>query len=141
MSMNMEKRSSAGNVDHNESADTIGDQTKNEQPSEKTVSSDSTSKPATTTANESANEQPPKEPVSSDLTSKPATTTANESANKQPLEESVSRNSTKNPAAVSLGRLGGLKGGKARAKTLTKSERSNIARKAAMARWRKKKQT
>jgi hypothetical protein len=45
----------------------------------------------------------------------------------------------KNPAAVALGRLGGLKGGKARAKTLTKSELSAIARKAARARWSKRK--
>ena len=41
----------------------------------------------------------------------------------------------KNPAAVALGRLGGLKGGKARAAKLTKEQRSEIARKAAMARW------
>lgn len=43
----------------------------------------------------------------------------------------------KNPAAVALGRLGGLKGGKARAKALTKEQRSEIARKAAKTRWRK----
>ncbi|MCY4420236.1 MAG: hypothetical protein OXC42_03155 [Gammaproteobacteria bacterium] len=43
--------------------------------------------------------------------------------------------SGKNPAAVELGRLGGLKGGKARAKKLTKKQRSEIARKAANARW------
>jgi len=41
----------------------------------------------------------------------------------------------KNPAAVSLGRLGGLKGGKARAQKLTPEERSQIAQKAARARW------
>ena len=41
----------------------------------------------------------------------------------------------KNPAAVELGRLGGLKGGKARAAKLTSEERSAIARKAAHARW------
>jgi len=43
--------------------------------------------------------------------------------------------SGKNPAAVALGRLGGLKGGKARAAKLSPSERANIARKAAQARW------
>lgn len=43
----------------------------------------------------------------------------------------------KNPAAVALGRLGGLKGGKARAKKLTAEQRREIARKAALARWRK----
>ena len=41
----------------------------------------------------------------------------------------------KNPAAVSLGRLGGLKGGKARAKALTAEQRKEIARKAAAKRW------
>ena len=41
----------------------------------------------------------------------------------------------KNPAAVSLGRLGGLKGGKARAMKLSAEERKEIARKAAEARW------
>jgi len=37
----------------------------------------------------------------------------------------------KNPAAVALGRLGGLKGGKARAETLTARQRKESARKAA----------
>lgn len=41
----------------------------------------------------------------------------------------------KDPAAVSLGRKGGLKGGKARAKKLTAKQRSEIAKKAAKARW------
>lgn len=41
----------------------------------------------------------------------------------------------KNPAAVALGRLGGLKGGQARAKKLTAKRRSEIAKKAAKARW------
>jgi hypothetical protein len=41
----------------------------------------------------------------------------------------------KDPAAVSLGRRGGLKGGKARAAKLTPGERSAIARAAAEARW------
>ena len=43
--------------------------------------------------------------------------------------------STKNPAAVALGRLGGLKGGAARAKKLTAKRRKEIAEKAAKARW------
>jgi hypothetical protein len=43
----------------------------------------------------------------------------------------------KNAAAVALGRLGGLKGGKARAKKLTAQERREIARNAASARWKK----
>jgi hypothetical protein len=41
----------------------------------------------------------------------------------------------KNAAAVALGKLGGIKGGKARAAKLTPSQRSDIARKAAKARW------
>lgn len=41
----------------------------------------------------------------------------------------------KNPAAVALGRLGGQKGGKARAEKLSDEERKEIARKAAEARW------
>ncbi|MBA7695032.1 hypothetical protein ES703_103649 [subsurface metagenome] len=41
----------------------------------------------------------------------------------------------KNPAAVALGRLDGLKGGKARAEKLTPERRVEIAKKAAMARW------
>ena len=45
----------------------------------------------------------------------------------------------KNPAAVALGRLGGLKGGPARAAKLTKEERSQIAAHAASARWARQK--
>ncbi len=41
----------------------------------------------------------------------------------------------KDPAAVALGRKGGLKGGKARAESLTANERSEIAKKAARKRW------
>lgn len=44
----------------------------------------------------------------------------------------------KNLAAVALGRLGGKKGGKARAESLTPKERSEIAKKAALARWSSK---
>jgi hypothetical protein len=42
----------------------------------------------------------------------------------------------KNPAAVELGRRGGKKGGVARAKALSEKERSEIARRAARARWK-----
>ena len=41
----------------------------------------------------------------------------------------------KNPAAVALGRMGGLKGGKARAESLSARRRSEIATLAAQARW------
>jgi hypothetical protein len=44
----------------------------------------------------------------------------------------------KNPAAVALGRLAGLKGGKARAKKLTPEQRKESAHKAAVARWSKR---
>lgn len=46
----------------------------------------------------------------------------------------------KNPAAVALGKLGGKKGGPARAKKLSKERRSEIARKAAETRWRREKE-
>jgi hypothetical protein len=48
------------------------------------------------------------------------------------------KTSSKNPAAVALGRLGGLKGGKARAESLSAKKRKAIAQKAAKARWSKK---
>lgn len=41
----------------------------------------------------------------------------------------------KNPAAVALGKLGGAKGGTARAERLSPERRQEIARKAAAARW------
>lgn len=44
----------------------------------------------------------------------------------------------KDPAAVELGRKGGLKGGKARWKGVSKKKRQEIARKAALARWKKR---
>lgn len=43
----------------------------------------------------------------------------------------------KNPAAQALGRLGGLKGGKARAASMTPEQRKATAQKAAAARWKK----
>lgn len=45
-------------------------------------------------------------------------------------------NAGKNPAAVALGKLGGAKGGAARAKSLTPIQRTEIAKKAARARWK-----
>lgn len=52
-----------------------------------------------------------------------------------PLED---KDSGKNPAAVALGRLGGAKGGRARADALSAAKRKAIAKKAASARWKKK---
>jgi hypothetical protein len=46
----------------------------------------------------------------------------------------------KNPHAVALGRKGGAKGGKARMDSLTPEARRELARKAAQARWGRKKQ-
>jgi hypothetical protein len=63
------------------------------------------------------------------------------SAKARPLEPVTSTSSDtdpyegKNPAAVELGRQGGLKGGRARAEKLTAEQRSEIAKRAAAARW------
>jgi hypothetical protein len=46
----------------------------------------------------------------------------------------------KNLAAVALGRLGGKKGGKARAEKLSPERRSEIAKKAAQPRWEREKE-
>lgn len=56
-------------------------------------------------------------------------------ATEEPTEEPAKE---KNPAAVALGRLGGLKGGKARAEKLSAKKRKEIAKKAAQTRWSKK---
>jgi hypothetical protein len=45
----------------------------------------------------------------------------------------------KNPHAVALGKMGGAKGGKERARKMSKKQRIASARKAAKARWKKKK--
>ena len=55
----------------------------------------------------------------------------------KPKEHSAEK-PEKNPAAVTLGRLGGLKGGKARAEKLSAKKRSEIAKKAAEKRWEAK---
>jgi hypothetical protein len=49
--------------------------------------------------------------------------------------EDTPDDSGKDPAAVALGRKGGLKGGKARAASMTAKERSEAARRAARKRW------
>lgn len=54
------------------------------------------------------------------------------------IEGATTDSGGKNLAAVVLGRLGGKKGGKARAKKLTAEQRSEIAKRAAEARWGKK---
>lgn len=54
----------------------------------------------------------------------------------QQVTEEAEAQPAKNPAAVALGRMGGLKGGIARAASLTAAKRKAIAKKAATARWR-----
>jgi len=56
-----------------------------------------------------------------------------------PITEKPAIDPDKNPAAVALGRLGGLKGGKARAESLSAKKRKQIAKKAAQARWAERK--
>ena len=56
-------------------------------------------------------------------------------------KEKPVENEGKNPAAVALGRLGGLKGGKARSQKLSPERRKEIAKRAADARWNKKTHT
>ena len=62
-----------------------------------------------------------------------------EATEENPSNDPIKESSNKNPHAVALGRLGGLKGGPARARKLTKKQRSEIARKAAKTRWEKSK--
>jgi hypothetical protein len=52
-------------------------------------------------------------------------------------ERDKEREARKDPAAVALGRRGGLKGGAARAASMTPAQRSASAKKAARARWKK----
>lgn len=63
-----------------------------------------------------------------------------EETESESFNQKMAKKEEKNPAAVFLGRLGGLKGGKARAASLTAEERSDIARNAALARWKKDKE-
>ena len=62
-----------------------------------------------------------------------------ESLTDQPLPKEPPKDPThkKNPNAVALGKLGGKKGGDARAKKLSPEQRKAIAQKAARARWKK----
>ncbi len=54
------------------------------------------------------------------------------------VTENITPKDVLKEAAAALGRKGGLKGGKARAKSLSSKRRSEIAKKAAAARWHKK---
>lgn len=57
-------------------------------------------------------------------------------ATDEDVTPAVTEDDGKDPAAVALGRRGGLKGGKARARKLSAKQRSEIARKAAATRWK-----
>ena len=75
----------------------------------------------------------PKRPKDTNLLAKKVVNVATgEKEEEQPKDN-------KNPNAVALGRLGGLKGGRARAEKLSKKKRIEIAKKAAKVRWKKKK--
>ena len=55
----------------------------------------------------------------------------------EPAKEPKQKPRRKNPAAVALGRLGGKKGGPARAKKLSAKNSNEIKKKAALSRWEK----
>lgn len=60
---------------------------------------------------------------------------ATEQVEPKPEQDKPQTIDGKNPHAVALGRLGGLKGGKARANKLTPEQRREIATRAAVKRW------
>ena len=82
---------------------------------------------------------PDAEPEAKKLRKKPARPKNNQDAADRDRadDEGMAQPQGKNPAAVALGRLGGLKGGKARADKLSPAKRKAIAKKAAAKRWDK----
>jgi len=76
------------------------------------------------------------DPTNDQTTAQPDPSVPPEAAS-EPPPKSAERQ--KDPAAVSLGRRGGLKGGKARVSKMTKEQLSESARNAANTRWRKTK--
>ncbi|MBI5576384.1 MAG: hypothetical protein HY896_08470 [Deltaproteobacteria bacterium] len=79
----------------------------------------------------------PKKKRPRDISQLAASIVADATAEAKP--EKLQDATSKNPAAVALGRLGGLKGGKARAEKLSAKKRKEIAQEAAKARWAKAK--
>jgi hypothetical protein len=75
-----------------------------------------------------------------DDTLAPATLHAVHKPGDEPKYQGKAKTKEKNPHAVALGRLGGLKGGKARAAMMTASQRREIARRAAMSRWQRQRE-
>lgn len=78
-------------------------------------------------------EETEKKPIATDVIGEPP----KDEQNIIPEVEGHQATKQKDPAAVALGRKGGQKGGKARAEKLTPMQRSDIARLAARARWKK----
>lgn len=74
-----------------------------------------------------------KEPKEAPDSNQLAASTVSQATDRPILQPEERHN--KNPAAVELGRLGGLRGGKARAAKLTAEQRKEIAKKAARTRW------
>lgn len=74
-------------------------------------------------------------PELSSIDHKDPTTQLEHTGSEGPTQPDTSEPITKNAAAVALGRLGGKKGGKVRAARMTADERSEAARRAAIARW------
>jgi hypothetical protein len=136
----MEKNSATGSDDQSGSVGSPGEKASEERPQEELSGANTSTKKAIR-----GNPSPEEELVDAGSSLTPA---SQDTASTAELTDIAPANglpapsgTVKNPAAVSLGRLGGLKGGKARAEALTKRERSEAARKAARARWRKKEQT
>ena len=77
----------------------------------------------------------PKRPSKNEDEVQAAFRVISEATGTTPPKPAPVRKKRKNPAAVALGRLGGKKGGAARAKALTPEQRSEIAKKAAEKRW------
>ena len=83
-----------------------------------------------------AKKRPGRKPQTLDINQLAARIT--EIATGEPTPSPAKEEPPKDPAAVALGRKGGLKGGPARAKAMTKKQRSEAAKKAARARWKNK---
>ena len=79
-----------------------------------------------------SNTRPPRPRDMNQLAKRIVDLSVGEETEEQPIERE------KNPHAVALGRLGGQRGGKARAERLTPAKRSEIARAAAASRWGKR---
>jgi hypothetical protein len=137
----MGKSSSDDQDDQKEPAAQTPQLGKKKQPQEISESTDSTSRPEITSTYHTSEEQSTDSPNVGDLADSSTNSTVDLTAGVQSLDGIPAGEPTKNPAAVALGRLGGLKGGKVRAQRLTKTERSEAARKAAKARWQKKEQS